>query len=264
MADDQVTLAEPGEGGEGGKTPGALVAASGTTPSTTPATTRDAGSDARAEARTTRLWLPLLLPFAAAAFAAVFIMNLSRVFLAGGPTPALVTAAALILVIMGGGAALSASKVRSSSVIMVSAALMFVVMLAGVVASEGAEGDEEAGSGGFVEPSGPAVATVEVDAFPTLNFQSDEFSTIAGVNEIKYIDKGGTHTLAFVEPEFAGFLLEVPPDDSGKVDLKPGSYTIYCTVPGHRAAGMEATLSVTRATGGSSASTTTSAPAPSA
>jgi uncharacterized cupredoxin-like copper-binding protein len=53
------------------------------------------------------------------------------------------------------------------------------------------------------------------------------------------------HTLAIEGVK--GFKLEVPRPgdiDTGSVRLEPGSYTLFCDVPGHRQAGMEAPLTV--------------------
>ncbi|MCB0973426.1 MAG: cupredoxin domain-containing protein [Actinobacteria bacterium] len=45
----------------------------------------------------------------------------------------------------------------------------------------------------------------------------------------------------------ADFKLDVRPGDTAAavVDLPPGDYVFYCSVPGHRTAGMQATLVVT-------------------
>ena len=78
------------------------------------------------------------------------------------------------------------------------------------------------------------------------SFQAKSFDVPGGINLIKYIDKGGTHTLVFDENAVPGFELAVPQGRAAaKVDLTPNAtYVIYCTIPGHRAAGMEADLNV--------------------
>jgi len=89
----------------------------------------------------------------------------------------------------------------------------------------------------------PCRPTLEVDALPSLSFQAKDFSVPAGIIQINYNDLGGPHTLTFTDPKLSGFQLAVPQGPkTGKVDLKPGTYTIYCTIPGHRAAGMQATV----------------------
>ncbi len=201
--------------------------------------------DPRREAIWTRLVLPLALPVVSALAAILWILNISRAFLAGSKTAALIIVVIVTVAIMVGAAVMSATpRMRTSSKLLFVAFAFVLVVAAGFVSLGPSEGGEEAGGGGFVPPTGPAIATFEVDALPTLKFQSDTFETKAGINEINYIDEGGIHTLVFAEPELAGFELRVPPSDKGKVDLKAGSYTIFCNIPGHRAAGMEATLTV--------------------
>jgi plastocyanin len=45
------------------------------------------------------------------------------------------------------------------------------------------------------------------------------------------------------------------------LQLKPGTYTFYCSVPGHRAAGMQGTITVSSSASASSAPASSSAPA---
>jgi len=205
--------------------------------------------DPRKEALRTRLLLPLLLPIVSALAIAFYAINLSRALLSGGHTSALITASVLTLVVLFGAAWISSQPNLSTGALAVAVCvLLFVVGAAGLTTIGAAQPDSsgEEAAAGYVEPKGPAVATIEIDALPTLKFNQTDFPTSAGINEINYVDKGGTHTLVFEDPAFRGFKLAVngTGNDSGKVELEPGTYVVYCDIPGHRAAGMEATITV--------------------
>jgi plastocyanin len=191
-----------------------------------------------------RLLLPLLLPLGAMLAVFLFVVNISRIFLASGNDASVVVGTIVTVGILAGAAAISASPgLRSSTLVMLLAGLIVLVLSAGLLSLGPSEESEVGGGGGFLQPAGPPVATLEVDALPSLSFQATEFTVPAGIIQINYIDKGGTHTLAFTDPKLSSFLLKVPQGPkTGKVDLKAGTYTIYCTIPGHRAAGMEATV----------------------
>ncbi len=57
--------------------------------------------------------------------------------------------------------------------------------------------------------------------------------------------ESGSHDLQI--HEVPGFSIEVSGEGStasGKVELKKGTYHYYCSIPGHEAAGMKGTLTV--------------------
>jgi len=119
----------------------------------------------------------------------------------------------------------------------------------GLVAS--ACGGGSGGGGGAAKsvtitaPSGGGTPTLTVEAHDVF-LRPNQVKAPAGKLKIDYVEDGSQqHTL--VIDGVKGFKLEVGPgtkNASGTVDLQPGEYTYYCTVPGHRAQGMQGTITV--------------------
>jgi hypothetical protein len=114
--DEGAPVAGPAGGGEGeagAGEPNREEAAEEPTPALT------AAADPMRELRWTRLLLPVLLPVGAAVMIAVFVLNVSRIFLAAGSTGSIVLGVALIVLILGGAAGISAApRLRTSSIVM--------------------------------------------------------------------------------------------------------------------------------------------------
>lgn len=214
--------------------------------------------------RRDRFWLPLLLPVCSILAVAFAVLNISRLLLFSGKDGSVVVATILTIAILVVATMVAAAKARTSPLWVLGAIVVILVIGLGTLTLGPSAEKEEEGAGGWKPPAGPAIGAVDVTALATLKFDQKEYTTPAGIIDLNYINAGGAHTLVFEDPEFAGFELKVgPPDkDSSKIEFTtPGDYVFYCSIPGHRAAGMQSTLIVTEgaATGASGATGATGA-----
>ena len=92
----------------------------------------------------------------------------------------------------------------------------------------------------------------------TVSFEADPSGQLAYV-ETDVTAKAGNDTIEFDNPSSTGHDVVIEDESGGEVaktdvitdstttttaDLQAGTYTFYCSVPGHREAGMEGTLTV--------------------
>jgi len=119
--------------------------------------------------------------------------------------------------------------------------------------ASGGESQAEQGGGAPKESSsasGGSGSTLEFEADPNgeLAYTSTSETAEAGKVTVEFKNPQAlTHDVAIESSsgkEIGKTELIADGSDSTTVDLKPGTYTFYCSVPGHREAGMEGTLTV--------------------
>lgn len=109
----------------------------------------------------------------------------------------------------------------------------------------GGGGGGDSGPKAYVEPKGASTETISIEA-GNFYFKPDTITATPGIATIALTAKNGIHDLVF-DGAYPGFTLEADGGggkQSKKIDLKAGKYTFYCSITGHRAAGMEGTLTV--------------------
>lgn len=101
---------------------------------------------------------------------------------------------------------------------------------------------EQASEGGGEGGGGPAL-WVAVD----LAYPEAPTELMAGAVDVELDNQGAIEHNVVIEELGDQLILEAPGGgtDSGTVEFEAGEYTYYCSIPGHRAAGMEGTLTVT-------------------
>jgi plastocyanin len=117
---------------------------------------------------------------------------------------------------------------------------------AGEGAEEKAEEVEKEAEGG----SEGSAASFDVEADPSGNlaFTEEKATSKAGKVNVNFTNSSPVPHDVRIEDssgeEVGGTEVISEGEESAEVELKPGTYTFFCSVPGHRQAGMEGTLTV--------------------
>jgi plastocyanin len=203
-------------------------------------------SEARRDLRE-RLLVPLLLPVCSLLAVVLVAVNISRVFLSGSKNTSVVIATCVTIAILVGAATLSAAaRLRTQTLALILGSVVIVIVMAGLVTLGTADQSAEKAPTGYVQPTGKPVASITVTALASTSFTQHAYAVKAGILQITFDGVTG-HNLNFTDAQFAGWeLLSSAKPDVGKVLLTPGKYEIFCNLPGHKAAGMDAIITVTK------------------
>ncbi|TFD03127.1 hypothetical protein E3T25_07285 [Cryobacterium sandaracinum] len=113
-----------------------------------------------------------------------------------------------------------------------------VVLLATACSTGGAQSDRSATSS---SSSSTAVLAVVGKEF---SFTPAALTAVAGETTIRFTNKGTTGHDLLIDELHVHLMADAGETVEADVTLAPGTYAVYCSIPGHRSGGMEGTLTV--------------------
>lgn len=116
------------------------------------------------------------------------------------------------------------------------------VLALGLTACGG--GDEDGAS--ETAALGAVDGVVQLTGTDTLKYSATELTSDTGDLTFELTCEGAAEHNVVIEEAGDELVVECKggATETGEVTLEPGTYTFYCSIPGHRSAGMEGTLTV--------------------
>jgi plastocyanin len=199
-----------------------------------------------------RFLVPLVLPVAVVVGLVAYVLNISRIFLSGhGHIPVIVGSVITVLILLGATLlAAGSDKLRGSAFTLVGAAFILAIFSAGWLVVGSAQ-PKETGPSTLPETLKVTQPVIPVTAAPggRLAFAPSQLTAKTGLAKIEVTVAGAGHTFTMQDPTtlFAQLDLNAAGTKVSGIAFfeKPGSYTFFCSIPGHEAAGMKGSIRVT-------------------
>jgi plastocyanin len=223
--------------------------------------------------------MPLIIPIVVVVAIVVYVLNLSRVFLAAhGHTAMMVGTVVTVVILMGATVLSNSSRLRSPTITLMTAGFLLVVFVSGWLVLGHSQVKNVSST--VLTNAGPSQGSFTITAAPAgrLSFAPSSITVKTGIYSVTLVDGAAqTHTLNFDQSTalWAGLVVTTQGETvTSRIFFgTPSDYTFYCAIPNHRAAGMQGTVHVTgpavtldqaeaagKTSNASSASATTAAP----
>lgn len=193
-----------------------------------------------------RYFVPFALPVLVVGGVVMFVLNISRILLATHEDDVIVGTLILLVILIGATILAAAPKMRTASLALVTGGFAVAILMLGWLSLGAAEPEGEAGS--TLPAEGPANYELGFESNNALVFVPAEATGETGIANITLTNGGGEHTLHFEDGNTLFETLEVQTagdTTAGRAFFgEPGDYDFYCTVPGHREAGMEGVVAI--------------------